>query len=266
MLSDQLSLVYIGYDKDKDIWPVTNSLFSLHWPHCSIPTFFVSINIPNNPSPFHPVLTFEKESISFRIQAALAQVKTSYVLILMGDFGLFSTPSEIELQSFVEFMASYNADYLQLGSHLVNHLSGKRMGNNQYRLIPSSRRYRLSLQPAIWSVPFLSSVVQNPINTSWDFEVFFMDNPVGKVCAQSAKAFFPKNYSFPIVNLLDKGKVSFPASCLLTDSKIPLPEERAVQKRYDYHKIRCKDYLYYHSPNWAISLLKKVTRHKGYSK
>ncbi|MCI1245334.1 MAG: hypothetical protein LKG11_05270 [Bacilli bacterium] len=259
---DDLSTVIIGYDSDADIWPVFNRSFSDHWANDQYSTVFVSITKRNRDFAFGSVTTDGDKSFSGRLQKGLDSVHGEFVLLLLHDYWLYDTPKSSDLNRFCVFMKESKVDYLQLGTMMENKLKGKKTSFPGYCFVPPKRRYRLNLQQGIWRKSFLQKLIsEHSFDSTWDFEVFFMNDENGKRISENAKVFFPIGYTFPTANGLEKGQVCYQAQIKIPNSYLYQLSSRSFETKKEYKKRHRFDGVSF--PNWLRSFAKSIGRFLG---
>ncbi len=207
MLSDFLTIAVVCYD------PYVDAL--------DLSPRFLEQNVSTNPPDIlyvtsgAPLITEHKRistngDLSFhgRLRALLENLRTKYVLVLMDDY-LVDKPLIIpELTAIVDYLKNNTAHYCQLCNFLRTPRT-KRI-NKFIGGIKDSERYRISLQPSIFSRELLTLLASTNPETPWDGELNLM-RPEFK----QYKAYYAYNHPIHVVNYIDKGLATRKAYRLL---------------------------------------------------
>lgn len=264
-MSNSLSIIIVGYDKDSDIWPISNQMWKNYWSDCSFKTIFVSVNNKNIGSPYDKVITASnKNAYSERLLMALKEVETDYVLLLLHDFGLYAKPDDSFLVHCCDFMKQNNIRFCQLGTQYKNKIRKyKKIKKTEFSLMKKNRLYRISLQPAIWKKDYLLEVASAVyMDSAFDFESF-LNQKIGMKLSKE-KACFPNNYNFPIIDLLEKGKISYPMQEFMADNNYHFSSERVKQSKREYKKIVSRMKLYELMPTAFIKIIGRFRHNKSF--
>jgi hypothetical protein len=258
-----LTILIISYDKDRDILPIFSDCFLKHTTSSSIPSILVSSgsNFGIFPNFF---TTNGDESFSSRIACGLQIVKTEYVLLLLHDYFVASDIEDSKLNEACSFLSNRQGDYMQVATLAEGRIRGKSCGDKRYRALPQGRHYRLSLQPAIWRTDLLRRAIKGArIDSTWDFEAFFIQTASGKEINTKSKCFLSKEPLIDVVNGLEKGVITYPALKLLRKSSISLPTNRPVDTKFAYFKRHLFDAIKLNCPEGIRRIFKKIGRMFG---
>ena len=234
-----LTIIIVGYDKDSDIWPLSNQMWKDNWANCPFKTIFVSVDKKNVAFPFNSVITTSgKAAYSDRLLASLKEVETDYILLLLHDYGICKQPESEFLLKCCHFMEKHSFRFCQLGTQYKNKIrKSKRIKGTDFCLMKKNRPYRISLQPAIWKKDYLLEVASSIyMDSAFDFEAF-LNQKIGKELNKE-KACFPLNYNFPMIDLLEKGKLSFLAVDYIKTHNYSFVCERKEQSEKELNTLR----------------------------
>ena len=158
-------------------------------------------------------------------------------------------------------MDRFEGDFMQLGTQMECKLRGKKIKSTNFCKLSRNKHYRINLQQAIWRKSSLDKVLDAAnIYSTWDFEVFFIDDSYGQKLSRGFNAFFPKGYTFPIVNGMEKGIISYPAIELLDRFGRAYPPTRQIQTKQEYRKKHRYDCIHAVTPRFLRLFLKKVMK------
>lgn len=265
MMNNLLTILIVGYDSDSDIWPLSNAMFKKNWSDCPFKTIFVSVEKKNENSPYSNVVTTNgAKEYSERLLEAIKYVETPYILLLLHDFGLHKNPDSKKLLSFCDFMKTGNYKYCQLANQYGLPISGgTRIKGTNFSTIKKKKAYRISLQPAIWEKDYLIEIASSIImDSAFDFEAFL--NKKDNYCLSNVDACFPNDYSFPYVDILEKGKLSYEMIEYLNENQIVFNTERQLQAKNDFSKSVKRMSLYGKTPRFVINLISHLRGKKSF--
>ena len=264
-MDNTLTILIVGYDKDSDIWPLSNFMWKENWPDCSFRTIFVSVDKKNENSPYNLNITSSgKEAYSERLLAALKEVESEYVLLLLHDYGLSEKPNDKFLLKCCDFMKTFGYRFCQLGTQYKNKIRKSiKIKNTEFSRMKKNRLYRISLQPAIWKKDYLVEVCSAiNMDSAFDFEAF-LNQRIGKELS-TEKACFPSNYNFPMIDLLEKGKLSYLASEYIKKHNCDFKCSREEQNESHFRKGIRRMKLYELMPTFLLKFLSKVRKNKSF--
>lgn len=265
MMNDLLTVVIVGYDLDSDVWPLTNTMFEKNWGDCPFKTVFVSVEKLNKNSPYTSVITTNgANEYSERLLEAVKHVTTPYVLLLLHDYGLNNNPDSKKLLSFCEFMKEGNYKYCQLGNQYGLSISGgTKIKGTCFSSIKKKKTYRISLQPAIWEKDYLIEIASSIVmESAFDFEIFL--NKKDNYYLSYAKACFPNDYSFPYIDILEKGKLSYQLIDYIKENNIVFDTTRQIQTKDDFSKAVKRMSFYVKTPQFIVRIISRLRGRKSF--
>src|SRR5882762_11753556 len=98
---NRLSIVVQTCDKYFDLWGPFYTLFGRYWHDCPFPIYHVSETKVLNLQKVTPVTTGNLEW-SARLLAALNQIESRYVLVLLDDYFLLKKVDDAQMQKCLE--------------------------------------------------------------------------------------------------------------------------------------------------------------------
>ena len=203
MLKDDLSVVIICYDPYKDAIDFNPYFFEKYWPNCTLNVTYVTSEM--DVSTKHAVVKTNGDlSYCQRLSAALSTISTRYVLLLLDDYFIDSTVDETLIERVVRVMKETALDYCELYT-MFDKPNGKRilLNDMSFVKISRSRKYRITLQPSVFSVGLLNQLLEMNPKSAWEAELCFMDKRFDKI-----DAYFSLDKPFSITNYIDKGLVT----------------------------------------------------------
>ena len=160
------AVLVMSSDAYSDLWTPFFTLFWRFWPDCPFPVFLGT----NRARSAHPRITnlpAGDREWSARLKSNLAEIETSYILLLLEDF-FFTNPISTQqvlagLTSLDELHGTVLRLYALPGPDIPV------IGYNHIGQIDRFASYRVSAQAALWNSSRLSALLQEN-ETIWDFE------------------------------------------------------------------------------------------------
>ena len=101
------------------------------------------------------------------------------------------------------------------------------------------------------------------MNGAFEFEAFLNQKQGKKLSKQ--KACFLNNYHFPIIDVIEKGNISFLANEYIKTSNISFKTQRNIQNQEEFEKSKKKFISYMKTPNFIINIARLLKRDKSYA-
>lgn len=168
-MMEKISLLIIGFDPYKDVWDHYFDLLNKYW--SDRPQTYLATNVltPN----YQNVIAIpagEDAEWSKKVNVALAEIKTPYVILLLEDFFTTEPVENVALEELLDCIIKNQIKYCKLLNQ--SKIKGDVFDNKKYlRVIGSSEEYGISLQPAIWEKDFLLTMVGTENYNAWIFEL-----------------------------------------------------------------------------------------------
>ena len=213
MLSSLLTVVVICYDPYIDAIRFSNFFMAKNWSNISANVLYVGGSIGRNVCNYETATTGGDLSFSSRLSIALSNVKTKYLLILMDDYLINCPVDEKKIYENILFMERNNISFCEL--YTIFRRPKVKKKSNLFLKTSKNVRYRINLQPSIFSKDILLELLKMNPNTPWDAEMCFMDKKFNKY-----DAYFALNKSLSVVNYIDKGYVTRKAYKMLKNENI----------------------------------------------
>ena len=231
MLTDLLTVVVICYDPYIDAIELNPHFVEKFWKDRTAELFYVTSEI-DVPHGFLTHKTHGNLSYYGRLDIALKNVKTKYVMLLLDDYIIDKKVDEKLLLKNIEFMEEKHIDYCEIYT-MFSIPRGKitKFNDTKYLKISHNRKYRLSLQPSIFSFNILNDLLETKPSGAWEAELAFMDTKFDKY-----DAYFALNKSFSITNYIDKGEVTRKALRLLKREKLWKNQRKVISPFKSFKK------------------------------
>ena len=251
MLKNDLTVIIICYDPYADAIEASPHFLKEFWSDCTANILYISSGIDVSRD-FRTVFTNGDLSYAHRLEAALECVRTPYILLLLDDYLVDKNVDEKRILSNTNYMKKNKIDFCQLFTMFTTPPGKKNKKDNV--LIPKSNiKYRINLQPAIFSKKLLERLASKNPFTTWDAEMAFMSEEFDDV-----KAIFALNKSFSVTNYIDKGYATRKGYRLLKHRNM-WHNQRKVQSIFKSAKMKIIRALYFYLPNSLNRRAKKKT-------
>lgn len=174
-MDNNLTIVVDSFDGYSDIWSTFFEVFKKNWFDCPYPLKLVS-----NKKSFYGIETIntgEETCWTDRTLAAIKQVDSKYVLLLLEDYLICNKVNNEKIREAVNFLEEREGKYLRL----INiPKSRNNYGNDDFFKLYADEEYAVNLQAAIWDKDFLESSLKLYRGDAWSFEIGFL------LCASAA--------------------------------------------------------------------------------
>ncbi len=207
MQNTTLSIVVICYDPYSDSLALSPLYLKKHMADGRFEVLYVRAGA-GQIAPFKTSTTNGDLSFAKRIELALSNAGSDYLLLLMDDYLVDSHILNVRLNEVIAFLNQRGGHYCQLCNFLCKPRT-KRI-NKFIGEIEDCERYRISLQPSIFSRELLTLLASTNPETPWDGELNLMRPEFKKY-----KAYYAYNNPVHVVNYIDKGLATRKAYRLL---------------------------------------------------
>lgn len=166
---ENISLLIVGFDQYKDVWDHYFELLEKYWP--DRPQTYLATNVLKPAYQNVTVIPSGADAEwSKKVNVALAEIKTPYVILLLEDFFTTEAVENDVLEELLNCMIKNQIKYCKLLNQ--SKIKGVVFDNREYlRVIDASEEYGISLQPAIWDKEFLLTTVGTENYNAWIFEL-----------------------------------------------------------------------------------------------
>lgn len=251
MLNDYLTVVIICYDPYNDALEINPIFFEKYWHHCCANVLYVS-SFATIDSKYSTFKTSGDLSYHARLKLALNNTKTKYVLLLLDDYLIDKHVDEEKVLKDILFMEENNVHFCQLFS-MFSTPRGKKVSfrESKYIRVRENYKYRINLQPAIFSKDLLLKLLDKKPFSAWDAEIELM-----KDSFTNYPAYFSLNKSFSVINYIEKGLVTRKAFKVLKRNNM-WHSQRSVMSIKKTVKSFFVSKLYRHIPEKIKAKFKK---------
>lgn len=255
--AEKMTVLVSSCDKFSDLWDTHFMLYRKNWAENPFSTCLITDKKTDKAPEGVTVLATESEwDFPLRIRRALEQIDTPFVLLTLDDYFLIDTVKTEDMTYLLERMEKEGIDYLSLYNRRK---TKKRHCRPLTELFPInlSRKYALTLYPAIWSVEFLKKTINENLSP-WLYEVSLTTAAVeeGAVCHASLAQ------RFRMLDVVRKGKVLHRARRYLDREGIAL-SGRPTISYFTECKLWLLDRVSWYTPRPLRRLLKRVAKRFG---
>lgn len=169
----EISVLIVGYDGYKDVWDYCIDLMNKYWPNRP-KTYLVDSELAPLYKNVQIINAGADSEWSKKVQVALSQIHTPYVLLLLEDFFITDYVDNNKINQVIQLVKNNDIKFYQLFVQAIRQtwIKGKRFcGYKGIRIIPKDKKYGLNLQAAIWNREFLKKAVGNGNYNAWEFEI-----------------------------------------------------------------------------------------------
>ncbi len=256
-MTNRLSVIISSCDKFSDLWDENIAQYRGFWQGEPCDTFLVT----DKPTSRHfdgveIVVADENMSFPSRIQYALQFVKTDYVLVTLDDYFLIRPVKAGNLLSLVDTAKEDNIDYLLLYDRRKTNPK-KYDSIDVLHDIDLTRKYAVTLYPAIWKVSFLYKTVKEE-TTPWAYEASLTKTAI----EENAVCKFSHTGSFDILDVIRKGKVLHRAKRYFKKHEIDIGNRETVSYFTEF-KLFVMDRISWYTPKGVFRVVKKAARKCG---
>lgn len=166
MLKDSLSILVSTCDNYSDLWPLFSYYFEKNWPECDLNKYVLTNNAEFPSDGFKTIKVGEDKDWSSNIIAALSEINTKYVLILLEDVFISKKVDHNLFEKICIDFISMEGNYLKF---LAHPRSKKRSNSIFFNVLPPGTLYRSTAVFALWDRNVLLEILKEG-EDAWEFE------------------------------------------------------------------------------------------------
>lgn len=256
-MQDKLSVLISSCDKFSDLWDENIKAFRKCWKDNVCDTFLVTDTKTKWSAPDVKLIVAEGQNdFPLRIKYALNSITTPYVLITLDDYFLIDSVKNEAIAYLVNRMQKENIQYLSLYNRRLIH---KRMYKPLDEFIPIdlTKKYALTLYPAIWEVEFLRKTIQDNLSP-WLYEVSLTKVAIKENA--NCQASFAGTYN--ILDVVRKGKVLHKAQRYFKKNGIDIGDRPSISYVTEM-KLAALDAISWYTPRKIFVVVKSLARKCG---
>lgn len=242
-----------------DLWDENIALLKKNWQGRPWKTYLLTDEptdkIYNN---INIISAGKDKNFPMRIKYALEKIDSEYILLTLDDYFVIDRIYEEKLSYLVERMESDNIDYLKLYDRRITNPK-KYSPLETITKIDLSKKYAVTLYPAIWKKSFLINSVKDD-TMIWKYEV-----GLTKYASESnANCMFSCSGVYNILDVVRKGKVLNKANKYFKKNKISIGSRPIISRSTEF-KLAIMDWASWHMPREAIVFIKKILKKFGFT-
>ena len=250
-------------DKFSDLWDAHILLMERNWKTHGKAYLVTDAATDRRYEGLEVVCAGADTEITRRLQIALDQVKTKYILFTLDDYFLTEPVDEDALQRTLAVMEDAQLDYVWLDSrhnpYMPIRQELRREGaveledhSGYYLRNLAEGNYKVSLYPGLWRTDFMRQTLEETRN-AWQYEVALteMAHQLSAHCAVSCHG------EFPFLDVIRKGKVLRKADRYFRRNPI-YRSNREVMGFWAEWMLTARMWLKRVLPKSVFNLLKKV--------
>lgn len=265
MSSENLAVVFIGFDGYSDLWDDCMTLYNHFWKDRPYQTYFVN----NQKEVSYENITTLNAGVdaewSRKVQCALEATTEKYICLLLEDFYVGAQINTSEIVSTIDFMEKEQLRYFKLVnmSRMVANRDPHYKDKEYLHVIPQSDEYGISLQAAIWERSFLEQLVGNENYNAWVFEFNQVREAQGKSDEPFPGCVFDERNIFNLKHGVVQGKYLPDTIQYFKDIQLPLNVQREVMTKWDYFKLKFRSRIKYAIPKSCRKPVKRLAEKMG---
>ena len=256
-MNKNLSVLISSCDKFSDLWDENVSLYHKYWKNNTCHTILVTDNETKwSARDIEVVVARGENDFPMRIRYALDFITTPYVLLTLDDYFLIDSVSNRKINYLVDRMQRENIQYLSLYNRRI---TKKRQYKSVTELFPidMTRKYAITLYPAIWEVDFLKNAIKTDMSP-WLFEPLLTKTAIkmGANCQASLAGVYN------ILDVVRKGKLLHKAKKYFKKNGISIGDRPVIYYRTEI-KLFLMDVISWYMPRKMFKVVKTVARKCG---
>lgn len=256
-MDTKLSVLISSCDKFSDLWETHIAMYRKHWQAQPCKTYLVT-DKPTDRRFEGVEIVVAEETMDFpmRIKYALQYVDTPYVLVTLDDYFLIDPVKQENLAALVKNAEEQQIDYLLLYDRRKTN-PRRYTTTDVLQPIDLTKKYALTLYPAIWSVEFLKKTVKEDLSP-WLYEASLS----GTAIKENANCQFSHTGTFNILDVIRKGKVLHKARRYFRRHGIDIGDRPVISRWFEI-KLAVMDVVSWYTPRKLFVWIKKIARKCG---
>lgn len=237
-----VSMLISTCDKFSDLWDEHIALLRQHWKGEIWKTYLVTDKQTNREyDGIEIIVAGEDKDFPMRIKYAAELIDADFILLTLDDYFVIDDIVESRLKYLADRAETENIDYLKLYDRRKANPSKYESTEKLYR-IDLTKKYAITLYPAIWNRDFLINSVSKDM-TTWEYEPS-LTNYAKK---SHANCMFSHSGSFDILDVVRKGKVLHKAAKYFKRNGISIGDRPIISRRTEI-KLALMDIISWYMP------------------
>ena len=252
-----VSLLISTCDKFCDLWDEHIVLLRNHWIGEIWKVYLVTDKQTDRKyEGIDIIVAGEDKDFPMRIKYAAELIDSDFILLTLDDYFIINDIHEEKLHLLVDRANNEHFDYLKLYDRRMTDPRKYEAVDVLYK-IDLSRKYAITLYPAIWNRMFLINSVSGDM-TAWKYEPSLTDYARDL----NANCMFSHAGLFDILDVVRKGKVLSKANKYFKKHGIDIGD-RPLIKRSTEIKLAVMDYISWYTPRCVFVAGKRVLKMFG---
>lgn len=254
-----ISVLFIGFDGYIDVWNHCFELLNKNWPNRP-KTYLACSELKPSYDNVEIINAGKNSEWSKKVQVALDQIDTKYVLLMLEDFFVSEPVDNKKIVEALELVRSDDIKFYQILVQLIHQdrIKGKPYkGDRHIHVVPKDKKYPLNLQAAIWNREFLKERVGTENYNAWMFEINQLD--VNMTRGPQIEFLIDDRNICNITHTVVQSKYLPGAIKQLKTKGYNIDRtERNVLTPKDNFKYLLKLYMYEITPQWLVKPAKQI--------
>jgi hypothetical protein len=256
-MQDRLSILISSCDKFSDLWDENIKAFKRYWKDNPCETYLVTDAKTEWFNSIVKVIVAEGENnFPLRIKYALDSITTPYVLVTLDDYFLIRHVDNEKISYLLDRMENEKIQYLSLYNRRITKES-KYKPLKELTPIDLTRKYAITLYPAIWNVNFLKKTVKDNLSP-WLYEVSLTKTAV----EENANCQASLAGVYDILDVVRKGKVLHKAKRYFRKHNIEIGNRPCISYGVEA-KLLILDVISWYTPRKMFITIKNIARKFG---
>ena len=252
-----VSVLISSCDKFSDLWETHFRLYRENWDGAPWKTYLVTDKPTDRRFDGVEIIAAGEElDFPMRIRYALEQIDTDYVLVTLDDYFLIEKARAGILSELAERAEREKIDYLMLYDRRKTDPK-KYKSPDVLEPIDLTKKYAVTLYPAIWNKDFLYHSVKSDLSP-WLFE----PSLTGYAREAGANCQFSPAGTFVILDVVRKGKVLRKADRYFKKHGIDIGDRPLIARSTEW-KLAIMEQISWHAPKKLFRILKKIAKKCG---
>lgn len=252
-----VSLLISTCDKFSDLWDEHIALLRNHWIGENWKIYLVTDKQTEKEyEGIKIIVAGEDKDFPMRIKYAAENIDSDFILLSLDDYFIINDIHEEKLRFLVCRADNEQIDYLKLYDRRMTDPRKYESFENLQK-IDLSRKYAITLYPAIWNKVFLLNSVSGDM-TAWKYEPSLTDY----ARSVNANCMFSHAGLFDILDVVRKGKVLHKANNYFKANGIDIGDRPIISRRTEF-KLAVMDYISWYMPRSLFVAGKKILRKLG---
>ena len=252
-----VSLLISTCDKFSDLWDEHINLLRKYWIGDDWKIYLVTDKETSRKyKGVEIIVAGEEKDFPMRIKYASEHIETDYILLTLDDYFIINNVYEEKLRYLVYRANNDKIDYLKLYDR-------RKTNPRKYESVESllkidlTKKYAITLYPAIWNRSFLHNSVSADM-TAWKYEPSLTDYARRK----NANCMFSHAGLFSILDVVRKGKVLNKANKYFRKHGIDIGDRPLIKRRTEV-KLAIMNYISWYTPRSVFIFGKRILRKFG---